>query len=66
MASDVFLKVDGIKSELTRFHRDEIELHGWVGAPKFSSSRRRRDGGRQAKFTDLVVAKHVDKASPSY
>ena len=67
MASDVFLKVDGIKGESTdAYHQDEIELHGWNwgAAEVFIVSGGGGTVGGKPKFTDLVVTKHVDKASP--
>ena len=68
MASDVFLKVDGIKGDSTdAHHQNEIELVGWSwGASEVLIL---SGGGGAAtgkpKFTNLVVTKHVDKASPS-
>lgn len=67
MATDAFLKVDGIKGESTdAFHKDEIELVGWSwGASEvFIVSGGGGTVGGKPKFTDLVVTKHVDKASP--
>jgi type VI secretion system secreted protein Hcp len=67
VASDVFLKVDGIKGESTdAYHKDEIELVGWSwGASEvFIVSGGGGTVGGKPKFTDLVVTKHVDKASP--
>jgi type VI secretion system secreted protein Hcp len=67
MASDAFLSVDGIKGESTdAYHKDEIELVGWSwGATEVLILS--GGGGATAgkpKFTDLVVTKAVDKASP--
>lgn len=67
MASDVFLKVDGIKGESTDVnHQDEIELLAWSWgvAEVFIVSGGGGIVGGKPKFTDLVVTKHVDKASP--
>jgi type VI secretion system secreted protein Hcp len=67
MASDVFLKVDGIKGEATdAYHQDEIELVGWSwGASEiFIVSGGGGTVGGKPKFTDLFVTKHVDRASP--
>ena len=67
MAGDVFLKVDGIKGESTdAFHKDEIELVGWSwGATEvFILSGGGGTVGGKPKFANLVVTKHVDRASP--
>lgn len=67
MASDVFLKVDSIQGESTdAYHKGEIELVGWSwGASEvFIVSGGGGTVGGKPKFTDLVVTKHVDKASP--
>jgi type VI secretion system secreted protein Hcp len=67
MASDVFLKVDGIKGESTdAYHKDEIEVVGWSwGASEvFIVSVSGGTVGGKPKFTDLVVTKPVDKTSP--
>jgi len=67
MASEIFLKVDGIKGESTDVnHQDEIELLGWSwGASEvFIVSGGGGTVGGKPRFADLVVTKHVDKASP--
>lgn len=67
MASDVFLKVDGIKGESTDVnHKDEIELLAWSwGASEvFIVSGGGGTVGGKPKFADLVVTKYVDKTSP--
>jgi len=67
MASDVFLKVDGIKGDSTdAHHQNEIELveWSWGASEVFIVSGGGGTVGGKPKFADLVVTKHVDKASP--
>ncbi len=68
MASDIFLKVDGIKGEATDVdHKDEIEVVSWNWgvSETFISSGGGGIVGGKAKVGDFVVGKQVDKASPN-
>jgi len=68
MASDVYLKIEGIDGESTDdAHADWIELlsfnHGVSQMVSAASSTGGRTGGR-ADFQDFSVVKEVDKATP--
>lgn len=68
MASDMFLKLDGIKGESTDDkHKDEIEIIGFSwGAHSNSSIGSASTGGGvgKANFSDFSFTKKVDIASP--
>ena len=67
MANDIFLKVDGIKGEATDVnHPNEIEVVSWNWgvSESFRSSAGSGVVGGSPKIANLVVRKHVDKASP--
>ena len=67
MATDIFLKIDGMKGEATDVnHKDEVELLGWswgVSEALISSGAGGIVGGTP-KIGNFVVSKHLDKASP--
>jgi type VI secretion system Hcp family effector len=69
MASDIFLKIDGIKGESTDAdHKEwmEIESFSW-GVHQPASSRVSTAGGAttaRADFGDLSIVKMLDSASP--
>jgi type VI secretion system secreted protein Hcp len=67
MATDIFLKIDGIKGEATDVnHKDEVELLGWswgVSEVLISSGGGGTVGGAP-KVGNLAISKQVDKASP--
>ena len=68
MASDIFLKVDGIKGESTDTnHQDESEIVSWSWGVSevFISSGGGGIIGGKAKVGDFVIGKQVDKASPN-
>jgi len=67
MATDIHVKIDGIKGEATTDkHKDEIEVLSWhwgVTHP-VSYSGTGMSGGK-ANVQDLSIEKHIDKASPN-
>ena len=67
MATDVFLKIDGIKGEATDVnHKDEVEVLGWswgVSEALISSGSGTTVGGTP-KVGSFAVTKQVDRASP--
>nr|WP_319490546.1 type VI secretion system tube protein Hcp [uncultured Desulfobacter sp.] len=69
MASDAFLKIDGIKGESTDDkHKDEIEIlsYNW-GVSQMASGTASSSGGgttSRADFQDLSIVKEMDSASP--
>ena len=67
MATEVFLKIDGIKGEVTDVnHKDEVELLGWswgVSEALISSGSGTTVGGTP-KVGSFAVTKQVDRASP--
>ena len=67
MATDIHMKIDGIKGEATTDkHKDEIEVLSWhwgVTHP-VSYSGTGMSGGK-ANVQDLSIEKHIDKASPN-
>jgi len=68
MASDMFLKLDGIKGESTDDkHKDEIEISSFSwGASSHSSIGSASTGGGvgKASFSDFTFTKKVDMSSP--
>ena len=68
MASDIFLKIDGIEGEATDInHQNEIEVVSWnwgVSEQPISSGGGGTGGGK-AKVGDFVITKRLDKASPN-
>jgi type VI secretion system secreted protein Hcp len=68
MASDIFLKVDGIDGESTDVnHAKKIEVvsWGWGVAEEFISSLGTGIVGGKPKVGNFVITKQVDKASPN-
>lgn len=68
MATDMFLKIDGIPGESTdKAHTEWIEIESWsFGASQPSAGSASTGGARTAQrvdFTDINVVKGVDKAS---
>ena len=67
MASDIFLKIDGIKGEATDvYHDNDIEVLSWNWGVSevFISSGGGGIVGGKAKVGDFVINKQLDKASP--
>jgi type VI secretion system secreted protein Hcp len=67
VASDIFLKVDGIKGESTDVnHKDEIEVLSWSWGVRQTLGSSAGSGASSGKpdTRELVVGKLVDKASP--
>jgi type VI secretion system secreted protein Hcp len=67
MASDIFLKIDGIQGEATDVnHQNEIEVVSWSWGVSevFITSGGGIVGGKP-KVGDFVISKQVDKASPN-
>jgi type VI secretion system secreted protein Hcp len=67
MASDIFLKVDGIKGESTDVnHKDEVEVLSWSwGVAQAPNSSAGGGGSGKPSIGELVISKQVDKASPN-
>lgn len=67
MASDMFLKLDGIEGESTDSkHKGEIEVRSWSWA-ETNAATGASGGGRGAgkvSMSDLVITKDVDKSTP--
>jgi len=66
-ASDIHLKLDGIKGESTSVqHNDEIDVESWAWGLKGGSAAPGGGGGGagRATFPDLSFAHRVDRASP--
>ena len=62
-ASDVFLKIEGIRGESTDdAHRDEIDVLAWSW--QMSATGSSHSGGSRAIVRPLIVTKWVDIASP--
>jgi type VI secretion system secreted protein Hcp len=68
MASDIFLKMDGIKGEATDInHPDEIEVVSWSWGVSevFITSGGGGIVGGKPKVGDFVISKQLDKTSPN-
>ncbi len=67
MASEIFLKVDGIKGEATDVnHKDEIEVLSWSwGVAQVPLPSGGGGASGKASVSEFVVGKLVDKASPN-
>jgi type VI secretion system secreted protein Hcp len=68
VASDIFLKMDGIKGESTDVnHKDEIEVLSWSWGVTQTPGPSAGGAGGSGKpsISELVVGKLVDKASPN-
>lgn len=67
MATDVFMKIDGIEGESTDSkHKDEIEVRSFSWA-ETNAATGASGGGRGAgkvSMSDLVITKDVDKSTP--
>jgi len=66
MAVNMFLKLDGVEGESTDdMHAGEIAVLSWSwGLQQASASLVGSGAGGKVKVNDLLVTKHVDKASP--
>jgi type VI secretion system secreted protein Hcp len=67
MASDIFLKIDGIKGDATDVdHQNEIEVVSWSWGVSEELIREGGLGivGGKPKVGDFVIGKQLDKASP--
>jgi type VI secretion system secreted protein Hcp len=68
MASDIFLKVDGINGEATDVnHQNEIEVVSWSWGVSevFITSGSGGVIGGKPKVGDFVISKQLDRASPN-
>ncbi|MDQ2961580.1 MAG: type VI secretion system tube protein Hcp [Pseudomonadota bacterium] len=68
MASDIFLKIDGIKGEATEVnHLNEIEVVSWSWGVSevFITSGAGGIIGGKPKVGDFVIGKQIDRASPN-
>ncbi len=66
-ASDIHLKLNGIKGESTSVkHKDEIDVESWSWGVTGGSAAPGGGGGGagRARFTDLTFTHRVDRASP--
>ncbi len=67
MATDMFLKIDGIPGESADGkHKDEIDVLSWSFSASNAGSMAHGGGGGQGKvsFQDMHFTKRVDKSSP--
>lgn len=67
MASDIFLKLDGIDGEAQdEKHKDEIEVlsYSFGVTNAGTGGLGKGSGAAKADFSDLSITKHTDKASP--
>jgi type VI secretion system secreted protein Hcp len=67
MASDIFLKIDGIKGESQdKAHKGEIDVLGWSIGVNNSGDFHQGSGGGQGKayVRDLLIEKYLDDSSP--
>ncbi|MCX7055759.1 MAG: type VI secretion system tube protein Hcp [Betaproteobacteria bacterium] len=66
MASDIFLKLEGIKGEATADgHKEEIELLSWsFGVSNAGSGTGAGAGAGKAHFQDLSFTTHLDASAP--
>ena len=66
MASDIFLKLEGIKGEATAAgHAEEIELLAWsFGLSNSGSGTGAGAGAGKASFSDLSFTAHLDASAP--
>ncbi len=66
MASDIFLKLDGIKGEATADgHKEEIELLAWsFGVSNSGSGTGAGAGAGKASFQDLSFTTYLDASAP--
>ena len=68
MASDFYLKLDGIDGESRdKIHPNEIELESWQFGVSNDGSRHGLSGGGTGKahVQDITFSKYADKASPN-
>jgi type VI secretion system secreted protein Hcp len=68
MASDIFLKIEGITGEAQdATHEGEIDIHGWHWAVHQDARMLSGSGGGAAKATvqDMVLVHGIDRATPS-
>ena len=67
MATDFFLKIDGIPGESTdKNHAGELEIQSWSWGATNQGSMGTGGGGGSGKadFTDITITKFADKATP--
>ncbi len=67
MATDFFIKIDGIEGESTdEKHAKEIELTGWsFGVTNQGTMASGGGGGSgKAEFSDITIRKRVDRSTP--
>jgi type VI secretion system secreted protein Hcp len=67
MATDFFLKIDGIDGESTDDkHKGELEIESWSwGATNMGTMGRGGGGGSgKADFSDITITKYADKSTP--
>lgn len=66
LASDILLKIDGIKGESqVKGHKDEIEVLSWSWGQSTGTARTTKGRQAAACITDLNFMKQVDASSPS-
>lgn len=67
MATDMFLKIDGIKGDATdKVHKDEIEVLTWSWGVTQTGTMHAGPGGGagKANVQDLTLTKWIDRATP--
>ncbi|MEP7186967.1 MAG: type VI secretion system tube protein Hcp [Rhodanobacter sp.] len=65
MATDFFLKIDGIDGESTDDkHKGEIEIESWSWGATNVGSMGPGGGSGKADFSDITISKQVDKSTP--
>ena len=67
MATEIFLKIDGINGEARDdSHLDEIDVHAWRWRAEQESAMLSGGGGKpKCSVHDLVVVHAIDKATPN-
>jgi len=64
-ASDMFLKLTGVKGESTdEKHKDEIDVLSWSWGTSTGTGKTKRGTIAPQCIQDLALTKHVDSASP--
>ncbi len=67
MATDAFLKIEGIKGESQdKTHKDEIDILSWSWGQSQSATTHigGGGGGGRVNFQDLAIVKYIDKSTP--
>ena len=66
LASDIFLKIDGVKGEsVVKGHKDEIEVLSWSWGQSTGTGRTAKGKQAASCIQDLHFMKEVDASSPT-